>query len=316
MPHPMPTDPEVLAYIDRTNAFYPPDAFTFTVEQNRAWYDKYAAEMRAPYPPGLSTETFTIAADNPARQIPARRYRMPGAERHPSVTVLYLHGGGFILGGLESHDDASAGLCQMSGVEVMSIHYRLAPEHVHPAQGDDAEAAFLYLASQGRRVIVAGDSAGGNLTAALCLRRKAKGGPQPIGQLLIYAGLGGDPTKGSYIENANAPMLTTKEGAYYFKIRTGGRSRDEVTDPDIMPLKAKDFSGLPPAFVVSADIDPIRDDSRVYVERLTAAGVPAVWRNEPELVHGYLRARHVSRRAGESFAWMADAIGKLAAGAK
>jgi acetyl esterase len=312
VPYPMPTDPEVLAYIDRTNSFYPADAFTFTVEQNRAWYDKYAAEMRKPHPPGLQVESFGIVTDTPRRKILARRYRMLGSERFPGVTVLYLHGGGFILGGLESHDDACAGLCSESSIEIVAIHYRLAPEHVHPAQGDDAEAAFLQLSASGRHVIVAGDSAGGNLAAALCLRRKAKGTPHPIGQLLIYPGLGGDATKGSYIENANAPMLTNKEGAYYFKIRTGGKSRDEVDDPDLMPLKAKDFSGLPPAYVVTADIDPIRDDGHTYVERLKASGVPAVWRNEPQLVHGYIRARHMSRRASDSMTWMAKSLASLA----
>ena len=312
MPHPMPTDPEVLAYIERTNSFYPPDAFTFTIEQNRQWYDRYAAEMRKPYPAGMQVETFSIAAQDPVRDIPARRYRAADAERYPGVTVLYLHGGGFILGGLDSHDDACAGLSEQSGIEIVSIHYRLAPEHIHPSQGDDAEAAFLHLAKSGRRVIVAGDSAGGNLTAALCMRRKAKGAPQPIGQLLIYPGLGGDPTKGSYLSNAEAPMLTTKEGGYYFKIRTGGRSRDEVSDPDLMPLKARDFTDLPPAYVVTADIDPIRDDGRDYVERLNAAGVHAVWRNEPQLVHGYIRARHMSKRAAASVTWMAAALVALA----
>lgn len=312
MPHPMPTDPEVLAYIDRTNAFYPPDAFNFTVEQNRAHYDRYAAEMRKPYPPGLQVDDFDIAAERPPRTIPARRYRPSGPDACPGVTVLYLHGGGFILGGLDSHDDACAGFCAESGVEIVAIHYRLAPEHSHPAQGDDADAAFLHLVALGRMVIVAGDSAGGNLAAALCLRRKTRGGPMPVGQVLIYPGLGGDATRGSYIENAEAPMLTTNEGGYYFKIRTGGRSRDEISDPEIMPLKAPDVSGLPPAYVVTADIDPIRDDGRDWASRLRSAGIEAHWRNEPQLVHGYLRARHMSKRAAQSVTWIAGAMATLA----
>ncbi len=309
----MPDDPQVRAYIDRTNAFYPPDSYTFTVEENRAWYNRYAQEMREPLPSNVQARDFTIAADAPTRAIPARLYRRD-SQTHAGTTLLYLHGGGFILGGLESHADACAGWCAATGIDVLAIAYRLAPEHVHPAQGDDAQAAFSHLVSQGQRVVVGGDSAGGNLVAALCLRQKAAGGTMPVGQILIYPGLGGDHTTGSYISNANAPMLSTKEGAYYFAIRTGGLAREDVRDPDLMPLLASNFSGLPPAFVVTADIDPLRDDGPQYVRRLQEAGVAAQYRNEPELVHGYLRARHMSERAARSFSAIGDALVQLAQG--
>ncbi len=312
--HPLPTDPEVLAYIARTNAFYPPDAYTFTIQENRTWYNQYAAEMREPMPAGVTATDFAITAAKPHRLIPARRYRRGGNQSSAGITLLYLHGGGFILGNLESHADTCAGVCAASGVDVVAIAYRLAPEHVHPAQGDDVQAAFLHLAGGGERVIVGGDSAGGNLAAALCLRQKASGAAMPVGQVLIYPGLGGDHNIGSYISNANAPMLSTKEGATYFAIRTGGLRREEVADPELMPLLAADFSGLPPAFVVTADIDPLRDDGLEYVNRLRAAGVPARYRNEPQLVHGYLRARHMSSRAAQSFAAICIAVQQLAAG--
>lgn len=311
MPHPMPTDPEVLAYIARTDSFYPPDAVTLTLEEHRARYDRYAAAMRQPCPDGVTSEDFGIAAAGPDRVLPARRYRRaPGA--FPGTVVLYLHGGGFILGGLESHDDACAGICGATGLEVVSIAYRLAPEHLHPAQVDDAEAAFLHLARDGTRVILCGDSAGGTLAAALCLRRRDAGAPCPAGQVLIYPGLGGDRGKGSYIENAEAPHLTTKDSDAYFGLRTGGRTRAEVRDPELMPLIAADLSGLPPACVVTADIDPLRDDGRDWVQRLDEAGVAAEWRNEPELVHAFLRARHMSRRAASSFDWICRSLERLA----
>ena len=309
----MPTDPEVLAYIERTNAFYPPDATDFSVAENRAWYDRYAQEMRAPRPVGVAADDVSVRATVPERAISCRRYSKSGSTAPADVTVLYLHGGGFILGGLESHDDACAGLCDATGLEVVAVDYRLAPEHLHLAQGDDVEAVFAHLAKAERGVIVAGDSAGGNLAAALCLRRKRAGGAAPIGQVLIYPGLGGDTNKGSYVENAEAPMLTTKEGAYYFALRSGGKSRADCRDPDLMPLLADDLSGLPPAYVVTADIDPIRDDGRHWVERLEASGVEAHWRNEPQLVHGYLRARHMSHRAAESFAFICGVTRRLAA---
>ena len=307
----MPTDAEVLAYIARTNAFYPADAYTFSAEENRAWYNRYATEMRGAMPAEVSTTDFPIAALGPQRAIPARRYRH-AQHQHSDTVLLYLHGGGFLLGGLESHADACSGWCAATGINVVAIAYRLAPEHQHPAQLDDVQAAFAHLHAQGLRVIVGGDSAGGNLAAALCLRQRAQGGVIPVGQLLIYPGLGGDTSRGSYLSNAHAPMLTTAESAMYFGLRTGGMARDGASDPELMPLKAADFCGLPPAFVVTADIDPLRDDGRIYVERLLADGVSAHYRNEPELVHGYLRARHMSRRAAASFTAMGEALLQLA----
>jgi len=310
--HPMPSDPEVVAFIERTLDFYPADAFTYTVEQNRAVYDRYCAAFRQERPPGLAVHDFTIAAAKPSRLIPARRYKPAHAGPHDEVAVLYLHGGGMVVGGLHSHDDVCAELSLRTGLEVVAADYRLAPENPHPAFTDDAEAAFLHLAQSGKRVVVAGDSAGGNLTAALCLRRKAAGDPRPIGQVLIYPGLGGDPRRGSYIENAEAPLLRTDEALSYFRVISGGRERSEVTDPDIMPLKARDFSGLPPAFIVSADIDPLRDDARDYADAIRKAGGIAAYRNEPELVHGYLRARVMSQRAALSFSAICEAVARLA----
>jgi len=228
------------------------------------------------------------------------------------VAVLYLHGGGFVLGGLESHDDVCAEIAAKTGVDVVSIDYRLAPEHLHPAQLDDAEAAYVGLGEHYACIIVAGDSAGGNLAAALCLRCAARGLKQPEGQVLIYPGLGGDANKGSYLENADAPMLTREECLHYAKVRSGGVERSEVTDPEISPLLAQSFYGLAPAFVVTADIDPLRDDGADYAARLTEAGVAAEHRNEPQLVHGYLRARNMSRRAAESFEAICAAVSRFA----
>ncbi|MBJ7420016.1 MAG: alpha/beta hydrolase [Rhodoferax sp.] len=312
-PYPMPTDPEVLAYIARTNNFYPADAYTFSADENRAWYNRYAAEMRGPMSAEVSATDFSITAQGPPRAIPARLYRH-AQQAHAGTVFLYLHGGGFLLGGLESHADACSGWCAATGIDVLAIAYRLAPEHPHPAQLDDVQAAFVHLYAQGLRVIVGGDSAGGNLAAALCLRQRAQGGNMPVGQLLIYPGLGGDTSIGSYVSNANAPMLTTAESAMYFGLRTGGMDCDSASEPELMPLKAADFLGMPPAFVVTADIDPLRDDGRTYVERLQADGVAAQYRNEAELVHGYLRARHMSRRAAASFAAMGEALVQLASG--
>lgn len=315
-PCPMPQDPEVLAFIALSNSFYPADAFQGTIEQSRTWYNRYAAAMARPLPPELVVQDFSIAGPAPGAAIAARRYRNTAQPLAAGVdvTVLYLHGGGFVLGGLDSHADVCAGLCQQSGLEVVASSYRLAPEHAHPAQMDDVESAYQALRAEGKKIIVCGDSAGGNLAAGLAIRLQAQGLACPLGQVLIYPGLGGDSSQGSYLSNARAPMLSSEECAYYFSVRAAGLTAAEREHPEMRPLLASDLSGMPQTLVVTADIDPLRDDGALYVQRLCAQGVRAQYRNEPELVHGYLRARHMSSRVAQSFQCIADSLVKMASG--
>ena len=298
-------------FIALNDRYFPPDATALPMADQRARYDAYCAALLAPLPADVSFHDIHIRAQNPERLVRLRRY-LPANVTTPGVAILYMHGGGFIVGGLESHHDICAELCRATGTELISVDYRLAPEHIHPAQIDDTLAAYKHLLRLGRRVVAGGDSAGGNLAAALCLRCKGGAAPMPIGQFLVYPGLGGDDTRGSYVEMGEAPLLTTQDVRYYFDMRSGGADPLSCTDPDLMPLKARDFSGLPPAAIVSADIDPLRDDGRDYCDALTAAGVQAVWRNEPHLPHGYLRARTMSALAGASFAWICGMAGRLA----
>ena len=306
VPHPMPQDPEVLEFIARSESFFPPGWTGLSSAENRTRYEALAIAMRGHAPRDVSWTDFAIAAQNPHRTIASRRYRRNGAR--DGAIVLCLHGGGFTLGSLESHHDICLGLCNEARAEVVAVEYRLAPEYPHPAQSEDCEAAFLALSKEDRPVILAGDSAGANLAAGLALRIRDRAHRVPAGQILIYPDLGGDCDTGSYIENADAPLLTRAHCLAYAAARTGGRAKRINRDPDLAPLTAPSFIGLPPALVVSAHIDPLRDDARDYAEKLRAAGVRAEWRNEPELVHGYLRARHTSRRAAESFAAIASAI--------
>ena len=293
------TDPEILDFIARTNDAYPPEANGASAAENRCYYDAMCALFRAPRPEGLAVEDRSIGG------VPCRVY---GADQ--GVFVLYLHGGGFVVGGLDSHDDVCAEIADATGLTVVSADYPLAPEHRYPAQITDVQAVWRALSADGRRGLVAGDSAGGNLAAALCLAMRDAAGPMPLGQVLIYPGLGGDQTAPSYTENAMAPMLRTQDLASYRAMLHGTDSG--ATDPLASPLCATDLSSLPPAFLVSADVDPLRDDARDYALRLNAAGVPAQWRNEPQLVHGYLRARRTSDRARRSFAAIIAAIARMA----
>lgn len=301
-------DAETWAFIERTNAYYPPDTIDYTIAQQREIYDRMCREFFAGYPEGVTAETTTIPT--PGREVPIRIYRLTG--KKPEAVVLYFHGGGFILGGLDSHDDVCAELCARTGYEVVSVDYRLAPEHRHPAAFDDAMAAFEWAAgSYGQPILLAGDSAGGNIAAAVshATRGHAR---RPVGQLLIYPGLGGDRTRGSYVEHAEAPMLTMRDLEFYKDIRTGGE--DRTGDITLSPLADADFANLPPTVIISAECDPLSSDGEAYGERVVAAGGKAFWFEEPGLVHGYLRARHTVGRARQSFTRIVDAVATLGRG--
>lgn len=301
-------DAETWAFIERTYAHYPADTVDYGIAEQRAVYDSMCREFFAGYPDGVSAETTTVDAGD--RSIPVRIYRRERADT--GAVVLYLHGGGFILGGLDSHDDVCAELAARTGFEVISVDYRLSPEHTHPAAFDDAMAAYQWAAGRdGRPLLLCGDSAGGNLAAAVAHFTREHPRP-PVGQVLIYPGLGGDRTKGSYVEHANAPMLTVRDLDYYNAVSTGGR--DAAADVSFRPLADADFTGLPPTVIVTAQCDPLSSDGGAYRDRVLAAGGRAVSFEEPGLVHGYLRARHTVARARESFSRIVEAVAALGKG--
>jgi acetyl esterase len=300
-------DAETWAFIERTNSYYPPDTIDYTIAQQREIYDRMCREFFAGYPEGVAVETSAIAA--PTHDIQIRVYR---SAPQAAATVLYFHGGGFILGGLDSHDDVCAELCARTGYEVVSVDYRLAPEHLHPAAFDDVMSAFEWAtANREHPVVLCGDSAGGNLAAAVS---HATRGHQrkPIGQVLIYPGLGGDRSRGSYVTHAEAPMLTVRDLEFYKNVRTGGV--DGTGDITLSPLADGDFANLPPTVLITAECDPLSSDGEAYRARVAAAGGRAYWFEEPGLVHGYLRARHTVGRARASFTRIVDAVAALGTG--
>ncbi len=306
------TDPEILEYIRLVHENYPPNPNELSAEKDRQCYDRLCAYFQGDRPDDVIVEDAVVEAQSPNRDLPVRRYRTGSRQADERPILLYFHGGGFIVGGLESHDSICAELCVNSGLEVVALDYRLAPEHLFPAALDDAQATYLQLLNEGRPVIVGGDSAGGNLAVGVCLRAKRLGFGMPFGQLLIYPGLGGDPGKGSYIENAEAPMLTRADCIHYFRVYSGGQERGVTDDPELSPLLADNFVGLPPAAVFGADVDPLRDDASNYARRLREDGISVRHSNDEQLVHGYLRARRISSRAAKSFAAICDSLSWLA----
>ncbi|RRI04412.1 alpha/beta hydrolase [Mesorhizobium tamadayense] len=301
-------DAETWAFIEKTNSYYPPDTIDYTVPQQRAIYDQMCREFFAGYPQGVTAETTAIAA--PGNSIPIRVYR--NATPDKAAMVLYAHGGGFILGGLDSHDDVCAELCARTGYDVASVDYRLAPEHLHPAAFDDVMDAFEWAAgTYDCPVLLCGDSAGGNLSAAVAHATRGHT-KKPAGQVLIYPGLGGDRSRGSYVTHAQAPMLTLRDTEFYLKIRTGGV--DRTGDITLYPLSDADFAYLPPTVLITAQCDPLSSDGEAYRDRVVAAGGRAYWFEEPGLMHGYLRARHTVGRARSSFTRIVEAVSTLGNG--
>jgi len=289
-------DPGIRAFLVAGEQLYPADAVSFTMAEQRAFYDRYCAHFRKGRPFGLAVQDFSVGT------VPCRRYVPRGAA---GASVLYLHGGGFVVGGLESHDDVCAEIADGTAAMVVAVQYRLAPEHPFPAALDDGWAVLRHLLADGHPVVLAGDSAGGNLAAALAIRARDEGVGPIRGQVLIYPGLGGDTSQGSYVTQAHAPGLSTADVLYYRDTYKGAPHKLAE------PLRETDFTGLPPAFLIAAGLDPLHDDCAVYAAKLQAAGVAAEVRDEPLLVHAFLRARHMSLPAGESFKAIVAAIGRF-----
>jgi acetyl esterase len=297
---PMPTEPGILAFHKRCEDFYPADAVDADIVQQRVWYDALCAAFDAPPPAGMVKRDGLVA-----ERIPVRRYRpvrVTGQTR-----LLYIHGGGFVVGSLDSHDAICAEISEAAGAELVSVDYRLSPEHVWPAAFDDCWAVLVELLLESHPVVVIGDSAGGNLAAGLVLKARDEGLKGIAGQALVYPGLGGDLVSGSYVEMAGAPGLSTADVAYYREVYKAPQEAVHA-----FPLRAENLAGLPPAFITGAFFDPLRDDARAYAARLILAGVPVEYREEKQMIHAWLRARFMSDGARAGFAALCDAVRRMA----
>ncbi len=301
-------DQETWDFIKLTDSWYPPDAIDFSITRQRETYDAMCREFYNGVPAGVAFKDDTVESTD--YQVPVRHYWSEEQHAADSPRVVYFHGGGFVVGGLQSHDDVCSEICASTGLPVTSVDYRLSPEHAHPAAFNDSMAVVRALAARSA-LVMCGDSAGGNLAAAVShkLRDNPEVSSQLKGQVLIYPGLGGDMTVGSYVTHANAPMLKTQDVRFYSMIRTGGTTVSG--DPTAAPLHDTDFGRLPPTVVVSAECDPLSDDGKHYCEKIIENNGQAVWFNEPGLVHGYLRARTTVTRARVSFERILNCIDML-----
>lgn len=231
------------------------------------------------------------AIPGPASDMRARIYRPVSAGS--CATLAFFHGGGFVVGSLDTHDALCRELCHQLGAVVVSVDYRLAPEHPFPAAPEDAYAATCWVAEHiaelgGRadRLVVAGDSAGGNLAAVVCLMARDRSGPAIAHQLLMYPVTDHSPETGSRQAFATGYFLTQEMMTWFSGHYL--QSSEDNRHPLAAPLHAADLAGLPPATVITAAFDPLRDEGEAYAEKLRAAGVPVTLRRVEGTIHGFL----------------------------
>jgi acetyl esterase len=277
---------QVLEWMRKTNA---PDYADLTPVAARALFESGVPKMDAKPKDKLRVEDRGIAG--PGQAIPLRIYRHEGGSA-PMPVIVWLHGGGFVIGSLDSHDGICRELALNSEAIVVSVGYRLAPEHPHPAAIEDAFTALQWVAANAasiggdpERLAVAGDSAGGNLAAVCAILARDNGGPGLVRQILIYPVTAPAPDAESHRLFAENYLLTRRSILWFHQHHTGGQ--DHSADFRFAPLIAPDLSGLAPALVIVAGYDPLRDEGIAYAHRLKDAGNPVDLLCFDGMVHGF-----------------------------
>ena len=268
-----------------------PKLHTLPYAAGRQAVDKMSEDSEAD-PPEVGA-TIDGAFAGPGGALRFRRYRPLGsAAGAPLPTLIYYHGGGFVIGNIETHDSTCRRLANKSRCQVISIDYRLAPEHPFPAPIKDALAAFRYirenaaaLEADASRLAGGGDSAGGALAAVVCQSLRDAGEAGPAFQMLIYPATDSSRESASRKALAEGHFLTRELMDWFWKAYVPAGT--DLADLRLSPLLAKDFKGLPPAFVLTAGYDPLRDEGRAYADRLLEAGVKTTYVNYPGTIHGF-----------------------------
>lgn len=298
-------DPDIKAFLDVLNAPASPtkpanvhhtlnhDAHDIEnpVQQGRHNYLNFAL-AHAGWPLTLArVEDLTIPSSDPEVTIPIRIYT-PKLDTKLPVLIFY-HGGGWQRGDIATHDSVCRHFAHFAGVIVVSVQWRLAPEHKFPTCPNDCLAAYQWVAKNGHnynmdttRIGISGDSAGGNMTAITAQRLRSVSVVQPIFQLMLYPALDLSCSTQSYIDYATGFFLTTERVKYY--VANYVRSPDDIPHPECSPLQQKDLSKLPPAHIVTAGFDPLKDEGQAYAKRLQEAGIPTTQKCYEGFIHAFL----------------------------
>ena len=280
----------LLDLMDKAVANGRPRLETLPYKEGRTGVDKMSEDSEADPPEVASVGDGEF--EGPRGLITFRAYRPHGAPAGPLPTLIYYHGGGFVIGNIATHDSTCRRLANKSRCQVISIDYRLAPEHPFPAPIDDGIAAFRHIrdnaASFGvdpTRLAVGGDSAGGQMAAVVCQTCRDAGEAMPAFQMLIYPATDSSKESGSRKSFAEGYFLSKALMDWFWKAYVPAGT--DLADLRLSPLLAKDLAGLPPAFVLTAGYDPLRDEGRAYADRLIDAGVKTTYVNYPGTIHGF-----------------------------
>jgi acetyl esterase/lipase len=301
----MPLDPQARAYLDRMRELGLPGLGELPPEEARAVQDEAAAAVFGAVP-DVAWEDRSLPG--PAGEIPVRVY---GQSAEPAPVLVYFHGGGWVLGSLNTHHGVCATLAHLSGCVVCSVDYRMAPEHRFPAAVEEAWAVTRWVAEHPEDVggrpgalAVGGDSAGGNLAAVCALKARDAGVPITL-QLLVYPVADADLETSTYREFADGYFLTRYSMQWFWDhyLPEGDRFL-----PDASPLRAEDVSATAPALVITAEFDPLRDEGEAYARRLEEAGVPVTLSRYDGMIHGFYRMPAVMDKASEALAESAAAL--------
>lgn len=304
----MPLDPQTQAMIASVAGGKP-------VEQMTVQEMREALELRAKLTGGTPEPVAEVSArevPGPGGPIPVRVY-VPSSAEAGAPALVYFHGGGWVRGSLGTHDHVCRTLANGAACVVVSVDYRMAPEHVFPAAVDDSLAATRWVVEHAaelgvdpRRIAVGGDSAGGNLAAVVALLLRDAGETLLVHQLLVYPVIDRNFETRSYSENADGFMLTREAMRYYW--RTYQPDESQADDPRACPIRASSHAGLPPALIITAEFDPLRDEGRAYADRLRAAGTPVEYHEYPGVVHGFFSSAGVIDRGKEALQEAAAAL--------
>lgn len=295
-------DPQIETLLQKMAAQGTPPVHTLTAVQARESRNPIFIKLGGP--PEAVANVQDINIPGPAGQIPIRIYTPEGDKPFP--ILVYFHGGGFVICNLDTHDALCRSLANGASCIVVSVDYRLAPEHKFPAAVEDAYAATRWVADNANsisgdatRIAVSGDSAGGNLAAVVSLMAREKGGPSLIYQLLVYpvTDLSSVDTD-SYREHGEGYILT-KDSMGYYRDHYVGR-REELQNAYASPLLAQELSGLPPALVLTAEFDVLTDEAEAYADRLKKAGVPVKYTCYKGMIHAFFSLAAVVDRARDA----------------
>jgi len=311
-------NPDAQKVLDLIRESGRPPYETLPPAEARELYRKSRFVLQPDPPPVAAVRD--LAAPTPHGEIPLRLYRGAGTVETAALPALvFLHGGGWVIGDLDTHDGVCRRLANAARCAVVAIDYRLAPEHKFPAAVDDAIGASDWIAANAarlgldpRRLAVGGDSAGGNLAAVVCLNARDRGAPAFTFQMLIYPAVDMTMSLESHRVHTTGLPLTHATAVWFRELYL--RGRDDQADWRASPLRARDLRGLPPAYVLTAGFDPLCTEGEAFARALEAAGVPVTLRHVPDQIHGFFTMGKLIAAAGTEIDAAGQALARAFAG--